>query len=132
MVFVGYGLKIPEKNLDELAGQDLKGKVAVYIAGSPSDIPTALASHYQTMAERWKALKAAGAIGIVSILNPASMDVPWSRISLNRNHPSIVVWRPTDVLPQNVVARRQAFNASLAAQVQKEDGTRPVADDITG
>src|SRR5574340_261678 len=27
LVFVGYGLKIPEKNLDELAGLDLKGKV---------------------------------------------------------------------------------------------------------
>src|SRR5437899_10648345 len=26
LVFVGYGLKIPEKNLDELAGLDLKGK----------------------------------------------------------------------------------------------------------
>ena len=89
MVFVGYGLKIPEKNLDELAGLDLKGKVVVYIAGSPSEIPTALASHYQTMAERWKSLKAAGVIGIVGILNPASMDVPWSRISLNRNHPSM-------------------------------------------
>ncbi|PYU36863.1 MAG: peptidase M28, partial [Acidobacteria bacterium] len=46
LVFVGYGLQIPEKNLDELAGLDLKGKIAVYLAGSPSDIPTALASHY--------------------------------------------------------------------------------------
>jgi len=89
LVFVGYGLKIPEKNLDELAGLDLKGKVVVYIAGSPSELPTALASHYQTMAERWKSLQAAGVIGILSILNPASMDVPWSRISLNRNHPSM-------------------------------------------
>src|SRR5437899_9989996 len=44
LVFVGYGLQIPEKNLDELAGFDLKGKVVVYLAGSPSDIPTALAS----------------------------------------------------------------------------------------
>jgi len=39
LVFIGYGLKIPEKNLDELAGLDLKGKIAVYLAGSPSDIP---------------------------------------------------------------------------------------------
>jgi len=54
LVFVGYGLKIPEKNLDELAGLDLKGKIVLYLAGSPSDIPTALASHYQTPAERWK------------------------------------------------------------------------------
>jgi Zn-dependent M28 family amino/carboxypeptidase len=89
LVFIGYGLKIPEKNLDELAGLDLKGRVVVYISGSPADIPTALASHYQTVGERWKALKSAGAIGIVSILNPAAMDVPWTRIALNRNHPSM-------------------------------------------
>jgi len=89
LVFVGYGLKIPEKDLDELAGFDLKGKIVVYLAGSPSDIPTALASHYQTPAERWKSLRAAGAIGTVTIMNPASMDIPWSRISVNRNHPSM-------------------------------------------
>ena len=89
LVFVGYGLQIPEKNLDELAGLDLKGKIVVYLAGSPSDIPTALASHYQTAAERWKSLRAAGAIGTVTIMNPASMDIPWPRISVNRNHPSM-------------------------------------------
>ena len=44
LVFVGYGLKIPEKNLDELAGLSLNGKVVVYIAGSPAEVPTALAS----------------------------------------------------------------------------------------
>jgi Zn-dependent M28 family amino/carboxypeptidase len=89
LVFIGYGLQIPEKNLDELAGLDLKGKIVVYLTGSPSDIPTALASHYQTAGERWKSLRAAGAIGTISIFNPASMDIPWSRISVNRNHPSM-------------------------------------------
>jgi Zn-dependent M28 family amino/carboxypeptidase len=89
LVFIGYGLQIPEKNLDELAGLDLKGKIVVYLAGSPSDIPTALASHYQTAGERWKSLHAAGAIGTITIFNPASMDIPWSRISVNRNHPSM-------------------------------------------
>ena len=89
LVFIGYGLRIPEKNLDELASLDVKGKVVVLISGSPSEIPTALASHYQTVAERWKILRSAGAIGIISIPNPASMDVPWTRISINRNHPSM-------------------------------------------
>jgi Zn-dependent M28 family amino/carboxypeptidase len=89
LVFVGYGLKIPEQNLDELAGLDLKGKIVVYLAGSPADTPTALASHYQTAGERWKLLQAAGAIGTITIPNPASMDIPWSRISLNRNQPSM-------------------------------------------
>ena len=89
LVFVGYGLKIPEKNYDDFAELDVKGKLAVVFTGSPAEIPGALASHYQTLAERWKTLKAAGAIGMVSLMNPAVMDVPWSRIALNRNHPSM-------------------------------------------
>jgi len=89
LVFVGYGLKIPEKNYDDLSGLDLHGKIAVYLAGSPSEIPAALASHYQTVGERWKSLKQAGVIGTITIPNPASMDIPWSRMSLNRAHPSM-------------------------------------------
>ena len=30
MVFVGYGLVVPETNYDDLAGVELRGKVAVY------------------------------------------------------------------------------------------------------
>ena len=89
LVFVGYGLKIPEKNLDELAGLNLNGKIAVYLAGSPEDIPTALSAHYQTAGERWRSLHAAGVIGAITIFNPASMDIPWSRISANHNEPSM-------------------------------------------
>jgi hypothetical protein len=47
LVFVGYGLKVPEKNYDDFAGLDVKGKVVVFLSGSPADMPTALASHYQ-------------------------------------------------------------------------------------
>jgi Zn-dependent M28 family amino/carboxypeptidase len=89
LVFIGYGLKIPEKDYDDLASLDLHGTIVVYLAGSPSDIPTALSSHYQTIGERWKSLKQAGVIGTITIPNPASMDIPWSRMSLNRAHPSM-------------------------------------------
>jgi Zn-dependent M28 family amino/carboxypeptidase len=89
LVFVGYGLKVPEKNYDDFAGVDIRGKIIVILAGSPSEIPGALASHYQTAAERWKVLRAAGAVGIVSLINPASMDIPWSRMALNRAHPNM-------------------------------------------
>ena len=89
LVFVGYGLNIPEKNYNDFTGLDLKNKVAVILTGSPADIPSALSAHYQSRAERWKALKAAGAIGVIQIPNPASMDLPWSRMSLNRNHASM-------------------------------------------
>jgi Zn-dependent M28 family amino/carboxypeptidase len=89
LVFVGYGLQVPEKNYDDLAGLDLKGKVAVLLAGSPAETPSALASHYQSAGERWKYLKRAGVVGIIGIPNPSSMDIPWSRMSLNRAHPAM-------------------------------------------
>jgi Zn-dependent M28 family amino/carboxypeptidase len=91
LVFIGYGLQVPERHLDELAGLDLHGKIAVFLAGSPADVPSELSAHYQNVAEMWKALRAAGAIGFVIILNPASMDIPWSRMSLNRTHPSMAL-----------------------------------------
>src|SRR5208282_1173852 len=89
LVFVGYGLKVPEKNYDDFAGVDIRGKIIVIFSGSSSEIPGALASHYQTAAERWKVLRAAGAIGMVSLINPNSMDIPWSRMTLNRAHPTM-------------------------------------------
>jgi hypothetical protein len=91
LVFVGYGLKIPEKNYDDLSAIDLKGKVAVILNGSPADIPGPLASHYQSGAERWKALRKAGAVGMIGIANPAAMDIPWSRMALSRTRPSMAL-----------------------------------------
>ena len=89
LVFAGYALRVPEKGFDDFAGLDLKGKIAVFLAGSPGEIPGPLAAHYQTAVERSKALRAAGAIGMINIPNPASMDIPWSRMSLNRAHASM-------------------------------------------
>lgn len=86
LVFVGNGLQVPESHLDELAGLDLRQKVVVYLAGSPANVPGPLAAHYGGLAQRWKVYAAGGAVGIIVIPNPASMDIPWSRMSLNRTH----------------------------------------------
>ncbi len=94
LVFIGYGLKIPENNDDDYAGLDLKGKVVVYISGSPEGIPSALSAHSQTAMERGKSLRAAGAIGVIRIFNPAAMDAPWDRIALNRTAPAMQLADP--------------------------------------
>ncbi len=88
-VFVGHGLVIPEMNIDELAGLDLKGKIAVYINGGPSSIPSALKAHYSSGGERWKAFQKAGVIGMAAIPNPKSMDIPWARARLARLNPTM-------------------------------------------
>ena len=50
----------------------------------------------------------------------------WTRAT--RNHPSVVLWRPSDVVPQNTYMRKESFAARLAEEVKREDGTRPLAD----
>jgi Peptidase family M28 len=88
-VFVGHGLVIPEMHIDELAGLDLKGKIAVFINGGPSSIPSAVKAHYSSAGERWKAFQKAGLIGMAAIPNPRSMDVPWERARLARLNPTM-------------------------------------------
>jgi Zn-dependent M28 family amino/carboxypeptidase len=79
VVFVGYGMRIPEKQYDDFAGLDLKGKIVAYVSGGPATIPTSVKAHYQSGEERRKNLAAAGAIGMVLFPNPKAEEVPWSR-----------------------------------------------------
>lgn len=84
LVFVGYGLAVPEIHYDDFAGLDTKGKIAVHFAGAPAGLSSALSAHYQSGKERWAAMRKAGLIGDISIANPKHMDVPWPRIAQNR------------------------------------------------
>jgi hypothetical protein len=71
MVFVGYGLRIPEAKYDELAGIDLRGTIAVYVnAPGPVEATGPVKSHFGSATERWNTLQAAGAIGSAVIAIP--------------------------------------------------------------
>jgi Zn-dependent M28 family amino/carboxypeptidase len=71
MVFVGYGLRVPEAKYDDLAGVDLRGKIAVYVNSTGAlDAPGPVKSHVGAASERWAVLKAAGAIGAATIASP--------------------------------------------------------------
>jgi Zn-dependent M28 family amino/carboxypeptidase len=89
LVFAGYGLKIPELGIDDLAGLNLKGSIVVYIASTPKSLPGPLQAHFGSAGERWKMYAAGGAIGTVSIANPKSTDVPWERSTLARLQPAM-------------------------------------------
>lgn len=95
MVFAGYGLSIPEAKYDDFAGLDVKGKIVVYLAGAPANVPGALAAHYQSTEERVANLRKLGAVGTISMANPAHMDLPWSRISSSRVIPAMILLDPT-------------------------------------
>jgi Zn-dependent M28 family amino/carboxypeptidase len=95
LVFVGYGLKIPEHNIDSFAGVNPKGAIVVYVSSAPKSLPGPLQAHFGSNAERWKMYKAAGAIGAISIANPKSMDIPWARSTLARLAPAMALADPT-------------------------------------
>lgn len=91
LVFAGHGLVIPEVGHDDFEGLDVKGKVVVYLSGSPKAVPGALSAHYQSAGERWATLKRLGAIGTIAVANPRAMDVPWERSSPNRLNPAMAL-----------------------------------------
>jgi hypothetical protein len=95
LVFVGHGLNIPEQGLNDLDGVDLKGAIAVYLATTPRSLPGALQAHFGSASERWQALRAAGAVGTISIALPRNVETPWSVTTANRLQPSMSLADPS-------------------------------------
>ncbi|HUF34681.1 MAG TPA: M28 family peptidase, partial [Gemmatimonadales bacterium] len=87
LVFVGYAMRAPEQGIDDFTGVDLRGKVAVIMAGvAPQGMSgPALAAARGAGAG---ALFTSGAVGVVSILSPRS-DLPWSRYAASRLQPQM-------------------------------------------
>jgi Zn-dependent M28 family amino/carboxypeptidase len=77
LVFVGYGLHIPESGHDDFAGIDLKGKIAVVISGGPAEISGALKAHARR--DRARLLSERGAAGLLSLTTAKAVEVPWAR-----------------------------------------------------
>lgn len=107
LVFIGYGLHLPEVGYDDFAGQDLKGKIAVYVNGGPGDISAALKAHSRG-SETWRAARAAGAVGLIALPTPKSMDVPWSRQMQSAGQPGMY---PADEDLRELTG--EAFSASF-------------------
>jgi Zn-dependent M28 family amino/carboxypeptidase len=79
LVFVGYGNYLPEAKLNDTAGVDLKGKIAVYIDGAPNGTKPAERAHASASINRYAALAQAGAAGFIRITDPENEEFPWER-----------------------------------------------------
>lgn len=84
LVFVGYGLRAPEAGYDDFAGLDLKGKIAVTLAGQPDSIDEPLAAHY--VAKRWDQYREVGLIGWIFIPTPSA---PWQSLAASVAEPRL-------------------------------------------
>lgn len=96
MVFIGHGLRLPQYGVDDLAGLDLRGKVVVTFSSAPAHVPGAAGAHFSSAAERWKIYGPAGAVGMITLPNPFTMDLPWERAVLSRLEPYMVLKNADD------------------------------------
>ena len=105
LVFTGHGLDIPDARINDLEGLNLKGAVAVYFSTPTGSLPGPLQAHFGSNAERWRMLRAAGAIGTITVPGTGRLEVPWSRATLARLQPQMSLADPAlDDYPDQQIA----------------------------
>ncbi len=114
LVFIGYGLHLPQVGHDDFAGQDLKGKILVMIdRGGPAEMSDAMKAGSRSVNTN-RMVEQVGALGVVTLQAPRTMDVPWARQRLLAGNPGMY---PTDTSPS---ARGQRFNAAANPAQQEK------------
>ncbi|HEX7876524.1 MAG TPA: M28 family metallopeptidase [Sphingobium sp.] len=92
LVFAGYGLHLPEAGVDDYAGIDLKGKIVVVISGGPASVSGALKSHARSERAGW--LAARGAVGLIQLVTPKQVEIPWGRRVALASQPAMFLKDP--------------------------------------
>ncbi|HST36469.1 MAG TPA: M28 family metallopeptidase [Allosphingosinicella sp.] len=90
LVFVGYGFHLPEAGHDDLAGLDLRGRIAVFVDGEPPNLSGALKSHAR--AERGRLFASRGAVGMIQLSAPD--EAAWRRLAATYGGPGMYPAEP--------------------------------------
>jgi Zn-dependent M28 family amino/carboxypeptidase len=116
LVFVGYGVKAPERNWDDFKGVDLKGKIAVVLINDP-DFETgqgAFGGKAMTYYGRWtykfEEMARQGAIGTMIVHETAPASYGWPTVK-NSN---------TNVMFDIVRQEPQKSHAPLESWIQRD------------
>ncbi len=86
LVFAAFGVTPPEYGYDDLAGLDLRGKVAVVLFGAPTSddpafFPPTANAWYTRMRDKVERLRARGAVGLLLVRTPAAENIyPWAKL----------------------------------------------------
>lgn len=145
LVFVGYGVKAPERNWDDFKGVDLKGKIAVVLVNDP-DFETGVGDFdgkgmtwYGRWPYKYEEGARQGALGVLVVHETAPASYGWDTVaSSNTNtmfdvvrddpaavHPKVEGWIQRDLAVQLFEDAGLDFDA-LKKQAQTR-GFRPVA-----
>jgi hypothetical protein len=104
MVFVGQAVRAPGLRHDDLAGVDVKGKIAVLLGNAPKRFSNDQRAFYASTSEKLRELERLGAVGAIFLGDPVNekkrpwaLDAPnWRRPGMRRLDPQ---GRPIDDFP---------------------------------
>jgi len=105
MVWVGYGVTVPELHYDDYAGIDARGKIIVAVRGAPSSLPSSDRAVYSDGIRKARNAAAHGAIGRITIwAGEIAKQVPWEQVVHFYHSPSMY-WldekdNPNDYVPE--------------------------------
>jgi Zn-dependent M28 family amino/carboxypeptidase len=125
IVFVGYGIKAPDKGWDNFAGVDLKGKLALVLANDPDFEATPDSPAYGKFdgkamvyggrfGAKVAAAQAAGAAAVLVIHEDAAASYPWRQVANGDRIASM------EITPANGAASSSAISGWLQWQVASE------------
>jgi Zn-dependent M28 family amino/carboxypeptidase len=144
LVFVGYGVKAPERNWDDFKGVDLKGKIAVVLINDPDfetgkgDFDGVGMTYYGRWTYKYEEGARQGALGVLVVHETAPASYGWDTVaSSNTNtmfdvvrdnprsaHPTLEGWIQRDLATELFTHAGLDFEA-LKKQAQTR-GFKPV------
>jgi Zn-dependent M28 family amino/carboxypeptidase len=144
LVFVGYGVKAPERHWDDFKGVDLKGKIGVVLVNDPDfesgqgDFGGKAMTYYGRWTYKYEEAARQGALGMLVVHETAPASYGWATVkNSNTNvqfdivrdkpsaeHPTLEGWIQRDLAVQMFKAAGLDFDA-LKKQAQTR-GFKPV------
>lgn len=104
-VFVGFGVSAPEKNYDDYAGIDARGKIVVMLSGAPPSFEHTHRAFYSWGHTKQQNAAAHGAIGILTVRKPDDeARSPWAR-SVRQSKLPGYRWTDAGGAPNDVFAQ---------------------------
>jgi Zn-dependent M28 family amino/carboxypeptidase len=100
IVFIGYGVKAPERNWDDFKGVDLKGKIALVLINDPDfetgkgDFGGKAMTYYGRWTYKYEEAARQGAIGFIVVHETAPASYGWATVKNSNTIATFDIVRP--------------------------------------
>jgi Zn-dependent M28 family amino/carboxypeptidase len=151
LVFVGYGVKAPERGWDDFKGQDMRGKILVMLVNDPDfeggegDFGGKAMTYYGRWTYKFEEGARQGAKGVLVVHETEPASYGWATVkNSNTNamfdivrqnpaaeHPALEGWIQRDLAAQLFTASGTSFEAMKAAAKRKDFKPVPLKANLT-